>query len=195
MESDPEIENSSEGVEVKKKRQISPEARKTMLANLEKAREARAANRANITKYPKEKRDRAKQMYQEDVERKAEEKARLIAEEILSKKEQERELEEYRQWKKKSQSSQSLEEEPEVVAPKPKAKPKPKPKPKQPSAKSAAAPSKSTKSKPKKEKEREPSEERDEYLMQPPTYPLSYLTRGGYGSYGGGGFNIDDFLG
>ncbi|KAJ3027991.1 hypothetical protein HDV00_010703 [Rhizophlyctis rosea] len=59
-------------------------ARKKMMENLEKAREARAANKAaGVTKFPKAKRERAQEMYEEHVDKKAGEKARILAEKML----------------------------------------------------------------------------------------------------------------
>ncbi|MCU1500633.1 MAG: hypothetical protein JWM47_4586 [Acidimicrobiales bacterium] len=92
----------------KQKRKVSAEAKAVMLANLEKAR---AAKRANVTKYPVKKRPRAIEMYEADVAKAAEEKARLLAEELLQKKEKEREFQELKKWKE-SHESQSQQQEP-----------------------------------------------------------------------------------
>ncbi|KAJ3024102.1 hypothetical protein HDV00_001008 [Rhizophlyctis rosea] len=98
----------------KKKRQVSAEAKAKMLENLQKAREAKAANRKNVTKYPKNKRERAVEMYNLDITAKAEalaaEKAEKLAEELIRKKEQEAELEQFRIWKTQQQTQQQTEE-------------------------------------------------------------------------------------
>ncbi|KAJ3051348.1 hypothetical protein HK097_007659 [Rhizophlyctis rosea] len=99
---------------IKKKRVISPEAKEKMLENLKRAREAKAINRSNVTKYPKEKRQRAKEMYEEDVNSIAEEKARKLAEKMLQEKKTQRELEMLRAFKK----SQETTNEPEPKKPK-----------------------------------------------------------------------------
>ena len=101
----------------KKKRQISPEAKKKMLANLEKARKTRAANK--LTKYPVAKRERAKEMYEEDVAKEAERKAKELAKKMLEEEKQKAELEEFRKWK--SGQSEEVKEAPKkkkVAAPK-----------------------------------------------------------------------------
>ena len=98
----------------KKKRVISPEAKKKMLANLDKARKARAANK--LSKYPVAKRERAKEMYQEDVAKEAERKAKELAKKMLEEEKQKAELEEFRKWK--STVSEKVEEPPKKTAPK-----------------------------------------------------------------------------
>ena len=83
-----------------KERHITPEAKERMLANLKKAREAKAANRgANLKKYPVAKRERAKEMYDADVEEKAKSRAEELAKELLRKQEEEKEVAEFKQWK------------------------------------------------------------------------------------------------
>ncbi|KAJ3029111.1 hypothetical protein HDV00_009779 [Rhizophlyctis rosea] len=168
----------------KKKRQVSPEQKAKMLENLAKARETRAANRRNVTKYPKAKRERAQELYQEDIDKKAAEKARLLAEELIKKRQQEEELEEYRRWKQEQQEKTKEREAPEE---KPVAKKKPAPKKKETSSKSSSAkiagnPSKksSRKTSTKQEVDQQP-EEQDLYSLY--SNNVSY-----------GGFNIDDFL-
>ena len=68
-----------------------------MLENLEKARVAKAANRKNVTKYPVKKRERAVEMYKEDIETKAnalaEKKARELAEKLIREEKEREELE------------------------------------------------------------------------------------------------------
>lgn len=166
----------------KKKRQISPEQKAKMLENLQKARETRAANRKNVTKYPKAKRERAQQMYQEDIDKKAAEKARVLAEELLKKRQEEEELEEYRRWKQEQQEKPKEGEEPVV-------KKKTAPKRKETSSKSSTT-AKTAKNQSQKKPSRKAStklevdpqpEEQDQYSLY--SNNVSY-----------GGFNIDDFL-
>ncbi|KAJ3028973.1 hypothetical protein HDV00_009894 [Rhizophlyctis rosea] len=99
----------------KKKRQISPEQKKVMMENLAKAREARAANRVNLSKYPKEKRARTKELYEADIEKKAEEKARKLAQELLEKEKQEAELLEFRKWKEEQRTQKEQRGDPEAI--------------------------------------------------------------------------------
>ncbi|KAJ3055790.1 hypothetical protein HK097_009172 [Rhizophlyctis rosea] len=112
----------------KKTRVIFPEAKEEMLENLKRASEAKAINRSNVTKYPKEKRQRAKEMYEEDVNAIAEEKARKLAEKMLQEKEIQKELEMLRAWKK----SQETADEPLPKKPKAKKTPTKTPKAKKP---------------------------------------------------------------
>ncbi|KAJ3027891.1 hypothetical protein HDV00_010790 [Rhizophlyctis rosea] len=174
----------------KKKRVISPEAKKVMMENLAKAPEARAANRKNVTKYPKAKRERAKELYEEDIEKKAQERAAALAEELLRKKEEQKELEEYRQWKK-SQSSTSAgdeEEEPKEL--------KEPPKKKAVSKAVKATPSDSKKTKgsfAKSVKEKQPGKPKRTKIKEPQSDTEVEM----YTSYSmtpNTGFNIDDFL-
>lgn len=90
---------------VKKKRQMSTEAKAKCMENLQKAREQRAANRANLTKYPKAKRDRAKEMYEADIAKKSEEKARALAEKIIEDQKTKEELAAFRRWKEEQKAS------------------------------------------------------------------------------------------
>lgn len=89
----------------KKKRNISEAARKTMIANLAKARAALAAKKEReakarrISQYPKSKRNRAKEMMEEDIQREADRKLRLLAEETLRKKKEEEEFLEFKKWR------------------------------------------------------------------------------------------------
>ena len=175
----------------KKKRQVSPEQKANMLEILEKTRFARAANQKNVTKYPKAKRERAQEMYQVDIEKKAEGKARLLAEELLRKKEEQAELEQFRKWKQsQSQSKEPKESLPEEPEPKPKKKPSkktpeiPKKTLQQPSAKNAPKTSKSSATRKKSTKGQQEQE------METPLYTLSDDY---YGS-SQATFNIDDFL-
>ncbi|KAJ3055241.1 hypothetical protein HK097_011124 [Rhizophlyctis rosea] len=116
----------------KKKRVISPEAREKMLENLKRARETKAQNRANITKYPKNKRERATEMLNEDIDTLAEAKAKKLAEKMLQEKEAQQELEMLRSFKKSQESKGA-----ETLETKPKRK---KAEPKEPKAKSKAKP-------------------------------------------------------
>lgn len=79
-------------------------------ANLEKAR---AVKRANITKRPLEKRKRAEELHQLDIDKAASEKAKALAEDIIKSREQEKELEEYRKWKKEIGDSKEIAPEKE----------------------------------------------------------------------------------
>ncbi len=114
--SDTELENVDvEEIEevtppvVKKKRQMT-EAQK---ANLQKARETRAANLKDPKRYPKgSKRDAATERYQAEIEEKAEALAEKKAIELIQKKKQEKELAEYREWKK---NQQKIVQEPEPI--------------------------------------------------------------------------------
>lgn len=153
----------------RQKRQVSEAARKVMLENLAKAREVRAAKRRNVTKYPKHKRERAVQMYQQDVESAADRKVRLLAEEMLKKKEEEKEIEQFRKWK--ATMSQEQKSEP----PKPDLQKRKKtPVPKRPVRPAAA----------KSKKESRPASEPE---MMANTYPSSLISR--YGSV-----DLDQFL-
>ena len=165
----------------KKKRVVSPEQKKKMMENLEKAREKRAMNRANLAKYPKEKRERTKELYEADIEKKAEIKAQKLAEELLRKKEQEKELEEYRKWKE----SQGKDNEETLVDEKPTKKKVAKtetPK-KSVSAKPATKSSKSSTPRKKATRTQEQPEQTDGYQSNSIEYYDSQAS-----------FNIDDFL-
>lgn len=103
------------------------------LANLEKARAARKAN-LDAKKYSQDKRGRAEERIEEEVDRRAREKAEKLAEELIKQRELEKELKEYRDWKKRQAelqkedvSDQGKTKKKPVAA---KAKPKPTPKPK-----------------------------------------------------------------
>ncbi|KAJ3025684.1 hypothetical protein HDV00_012576 [Rhizophlyctis rosea] len=116
---------TTEAALVKKRRTITPEARKKMRENLEKAREARAANKAaGVTNFSKAKRVRAQEMYEEHVDKKAEEKARILAEKMLQEKEKEKELEELRKWKSASEKEAKMKETESTESTKKKAAPK-----------------------------------------------------------------------
>ena len=179
----------------KKKRVVSPEQKAKMMENLEKARLARAANRKNVTKYPKAKRERAQQMYQEDIEKKAEERAKQLTKELLEKEKQEQELAEYRKWKASQQTSgsqdrdpgslsgQSPQESPPVKKKSVTKKASSQPKKAPTSAKGAKTEPAKRKAKPKNPVQYE--EDQDE--------SQSYSIQGDY-NYSQGGWNIDDFL-
>jgi hypothetical protein len=105
------------------------------LANLEKARAARKAN-LDAKKYSKNKRGKAEERIEEEVKRRAREEAEKLADELIKKRELEKELAEYRAWKKQqAQIKKEDADEPkstEKAKKKPapaKAKPKPPPKP------------------------------------------------------------------
>lgn len=108
----------------RKKRVISPEAKEIMLENLRKAREAKAKKLRRISQYPKEKRDRAVQMNEAAIERRAQEKLEKLAEETLRRKEEEKELTEYRIWKQQQQEGKAAKEITEEKPKRTKAKPK-----------------------------------------------------------------------
>jgi hypothetical protein len=69
------------------------------LANLEKARAARKAN-LEAKKYSKDKRGKAEERIEEEVKRRAREEAEKLADEVIARRELEKELSEYRAWKK-----------------------------------------------------------------------------------------------
>lgn len=178
----PEEREEEETGKPKQKRKVSEEARKVMLANLEKARATRAANRRNVTKYPKHKRDRALEMYQKDVESKAQEKLRLLAEETLRKKEEEKELEQFRKWK----ANQGKEGRQDRVPPRTSRKKTPVPKSSKKGKISKVSSSKNSASLVGKgsKKDMDPVQSAEETPMQyAPYYSIST------------GWNIDDFLG
>ncbi|KAJ3024495.1 hypothetical protein HDV00_000911 [Rhizophlyctis rosea] len=186
----PEVEQ--EAPPAKKKRTISPEQKAKMMENLQKAREARAANRRNVTKYPLKKRERTMELYAADIEKKAEQKAHKLAEELLQKKEQEKELEEYRQWKQSQQEKAQEGEEEEEGKPS-KEKKKATAKAKQVSAKPAAKRSTSSQSKAtptrKKKASQKPLSDSDEQNAS------SYSNNEDYGyCHSTAGWSIDDFL-
>ncbi|KAJ3286114.1 hypothetical protein HK104_009173 [Borealophlyctis nickersoniae] len=111
-ENDENIETQSEPqaeppVPQKKKRVVSEQAKQQMMANLAKAREVRAKNLKSVTKYPKEKRQRAQEMNEKIIEEKAEELARQKAQDLIEKEKQEKELEEYHQWKQQQTKEES----------------------------------------------------------------------------------------
>jgi len=164
----------------KKKRVVSPEQKKKMMENLEKAREKRAMNRANLAKYPKEKRERTKELYEADIEKKAEIKAQKLAEELLRKKEQEKELEEYRKWKEQSKNNE--EKLPDEKPTKKKVAKTEAPK-KSVSAKPATKSSKSSTPRKKATRTQEQPEQTDGYQSNSIEYYDSQAS-----------FNIDDFL-
>lgn len=164
----------------KKKRVISPEAKKVMLENLAKAREAKKKELKNpgvrLSKYPKEKRERAKEMYEEDVDRKAEEKAKELAQKLIEEEKQKQVMEEFKAWKE----SQKHAKESTPAPSKKKAPPK--------AAKAAPKAVKKPKTPAKKVVKRRLVEEESEdegYFDPSPAY-------GGHISYGG--VSIDDFL-
>ncbi|KAJ3051750.1 hypothetical protein HK097_007238 [Rhizophlyctis rosea] len=158
----------------KKKRVISPEAKKVMLENLAKAREAKKKELKNptvrLTKYPKEKRERAKEMYEEDIEKKAEAKAKELAFKLLKEEREKEEMEAFQAWKESQKS-----------APEPRTKKKAATKPK-PKAKAATKP----KAPPKKVVKRKVVEEEEEDFDR-------YAEYAG-GSMSFGGINMDDYL-
>ncbi|KAJ3030389.1 hypothetical protein HDV00_008953 [Rhizophlyctis rosea] len=180
----------------KKKRVISPEAEAKMLENLARAREQRNINRTNTTKYPKgKKRERAKEMYEADINAKAEEKAKKLAEELIAKKQQEEELSEFRKWKE-SQTEKPADTEPES---------EPETKPKKKTTKKAEEPKKATKkavsakpAKPAKAPSAKSPKTPKAKVQKRSTQPAESQEPSWSNStdiYGSSGFNIDDFLG
>ncbi|KAJ3278445.1 hypothetical protein HK104_002330 [Borealophlyctis nickersoniae] len=111
-------ETQSQEVQVpqqKKKSVISDEAKKVMLANLAKAREAKKLR--DVNKYPKEKRARAVDMNKQILEDLAKEKAR----ELIEKERQEKELEDFRKWKEEQKrNTDDKNKDTPVKKPKPK---------------------------------------------------------------------------
>jgi len=91
----PEEETSPDVAAKPKQRQLTQK----QLDNLARAREARRAN--TLTKRPVEKRARATEFYEADVEKRARKKAHELAEKLLAEKEKERELKELRQLSRK----------------------------------------------------------------------------------------------
>lgn len=123
------------------------------LLNLEKARAARKAN-LEAKKYSKDKRGRAEERIEEEVKRRAREEAEKLADELIKKREQEKELAEYRAWKK-AQAEEVNKEKKDADTPKSKKKAAP-----------AKAKSKAP-AKPRKKKVQSESEsdyEEDEYV-------------------------------
>jgi len=177
----------------KQKRNVSAEARRVMLENLAKARAVAAANRSNtrqgfinVKKYPKHKRSRAEEMYIEDVKAKAEEKLRLLAEETLRKKEEEKEFQDFKRWKE-SQSHYSAPPPPkeDKVPQRTTRKKTPVPKPKKPksSASNKISSTRSAQCAPEDSRSDDGVSEERPILAQYP-YRLTRTT-----------FNIDDYLG
>jgi hypothetical protein len=125
-----DVNNGNENVEITptkqpKKRVITPEAKEKMLANLKRARDVKTANRgANLKKYPIKKRERAKEMYDQDVEEKAKSRAEELAKELLRKQDEDRELAKFKKWRenKGHESGKDASSPPEGKG-KPKGKP------------------------------------------------------------------------
>ena len=69
------------------------------LENLAKARAARKAN-LEAKKYSKDKRGKAQERIEEEVKRRAREEAERLADGLIKQRELEKELKEYRDWKK-----------------------------------------------------------------------------------------------
>jgi hypothetical protein len=105
------------------------------LENLAKARAARKAN-LEAKKYSKDKRGKAEERIEEEVKRRAREEAEKLADDLIKQRELEKELAEYRAWKKQqaqikkedADEPKSTEKGKKKPAPA-KAKPKPPPKP------------------------------------------------------------------
>jgi hypothetical protein len=96
--SSPHVEQPAESTTKEKKsgRAVMTDQK---LANLEKARAARKAN-LEAKKYSKDKRGKAEERIEEEVKRRAREEAEKLADEVIKQRELEKELSEYRAWKK-----------------------------------------------------------------------------------------------
>lgn len=87
-------EEPAPAVAAKPKRKLTEK----QIENLRKAREVKRMN--TLTKRPVEKRARATELYEKDIDKRAEKKAQELAAKILEEKERERELQELRGMKK-----------------------------------------------------------------------------------------------
>jgi hypothetical protein len=128
------------------------------LENLARARAVRKAN-LDAKKYSKDKRGKAEERIEEEVKRRAREEAEKLAEELIKQRETERELKEYREWKKKQAE---LVKDGDADKPKPKNKKAAPPKPKAEPEKKKKAP------RARKPKVESDSEDEEEYSQPAP---------------------------
>lgn len=135
----------------KPRRQYTEAERKAHEESLAKARAARAANRVNSVKWPIKNRQRCKELYEQDVEKRADEKVKELAEKFAMEKQEREEFERWKQFKAKADAyvpppppEPAMPPEPATQKTKPKSKPKAKPKSQQCAKSSKQAPLSST---------------------------------------------------